>query len=156
MTVAADKGQKRQRGTAAQAHALMMRSVPYFAQGMPGPAIAKLFRKSPRQIERWRQHPDVRAALGEIERAATGEAVIEAKALVAEAWKTLKDVMANAEDPKARVEAAKTTLSRLGVPERKEVTGADGQPQAVAGIQIIVQSPADVARVREVARGGGE
>jgi hypothetical protein len=134
----------------AQQHALMMRAVPYFAQDMGAEEIAKLFRKSARQVARWRQHPDVRKALGDVSNAVTEATKVQATELVELAWRTLSDVMRSGEDERTRVEAAKLVLDRTGhgPTSKQEVSGPQGSP-----IEIVA---AEHARIVDLARGGSE
>jgi hypothetical protein len=147
VTVTARSGEKRPKDSAA--HALMMRSVPYFAQKMAHSAIAKLFRKSERQIARWSVHPDVVAALGEVSAAVTEATKVQAVELAELAWQTLREVMSNGEDERTRVTAAQLVLDRTGhgPTSKQEVSGPAGSP-----IEIVA---AEHARIVDLARGSG-
>jgi hypothetical protein len=112
----AEHGQKRPKGHSVAAHTLMMRAVPYFAAQMPVPQIAKLFKKSERTVARWAMHPDVKRALGTVEEHVIEHTKETTEELVSVALETLRDIMKNAVDEKARVTAASTTLDRFGYP----------------------------------------
>ena len=137
------------RQTSAKAHALMMQAVPYFAQKMPVSAIAKLFRKSDRQIERWAAHPDVRKALGDVGDAVVEATKVQAVELAELAWTTLREVMQRCEDDRTRVTAALGALDRTGhgPTSKQEVSGPAGAPLA-----IDVTSAEDIVRLERLHR----
>jgi hypothetical protein len=148
VTVTARSGEKRPKDSAA--HALMMRSVPYFAQKMAHGAIAKLFRKSERQIARWSAHPDVLAALGEVSAAVTEATKVQAVELAELAWATLREVMRDGQDERTRVTAAQLVLDRTGhgPTSKQEVSGPAGTP-----LHITID---DVAKLEELVRTKGK
>lgn len=92
-------------------------AVPLLQAGMSYEQIAPVFGKTPETIRRWANHPDVKAALGEIADAAREVTRSRAEELVEKAWRTLEDLMDNAEDERVRADASKTVLSRCGHPE---------------------------------------
>lgn len=129
-----------------------MQIVPYLAAKMPIAMIAKLFNVGERTVVRWSEHPEVRAALGEVAQAAVLHTKATAVELADLAWQTLREVMSDSEDDRTRVDAAKTVLDRTGFPARTETThehsGPDGR--AIPVLQVTV----DAARI--LAREGGE
>ena len=98
------------------AAARRMQAVPYFAAKMPEPMIAKLFKVSESAVRKWAQHPDVRAALGEVSAAVVDATKASASAIAEKALLTLHHLIDKAEDERVRLEAAKTALDRFGYP----------------------------------------
>jgi hypothetical protein len=133
----------------AQQHALMMRAVPYFAQDMGAEEIAKLFRKSRRTVARWRQHPDVRKALGEVSEAVVDATKVAAVELVELAWQTLRDVMRSGEDERTRVTAAQVVLDRTGhgPTSKQELSGPQGAP-----LTVTFERAEDIVRAEQLLR----
>ncbi len=105
------------------AAARRMQAVPYFAAKMPEPMIAKLFKVSESAVRKWAQHPDVRAALGEVSAAVVDATKASASAIAEKALLTLHHLIDKAEDERVRLEAAKTALDRFGYPATSRSEG---------------------------------
>lgn len=95
-----------------------MMIVPMLRAGMTYEQIAPSFDRSPGTIKRWAAHPDVVAALGEAHEQALAVANEDALDVARQAWRTLSALMDDEDvDPRVRLDAAKTVLSRKGEPE---------------------------------------
>ncbi len=130
------------------ASALRAQAVPYFRMGWEPERIAPLFGKSVETIRKWRRHPDVVKALGEIAEHVVEATKDEAAGLVSLAWSTLRTAMESAEDDRVRVDAAKTVLSRCGYPE-----GTKSETKHTAeGTGVVLFGSIEMAA--RIARGG--
>lgn len=126
-----------------------MQVVPYLAQKMPIATIAALFKVDDATIKRWAQHPDVKRALGEVSSAIVANTKATAEDLVIAAFKTLAELVCDAEDERVRLEASKTILDRFGYPVSTKHEG--DAVQAPVQIAIVIQ---DESRRRALAKGG--
>lgn len=79
--------------------------------------IAEHLNRSPRTISNWMLSPEVRAMQQELNDAAKEAAKGRIADVAVRAWETLRELMEPDIDPKVRLEAAKTILSRKGEPE---------------------------------------
>lgn len=143
-------GTKRRKSPSDATATLRAQAVQYFRLGWSDAQISQLFKRSESTIHKWRSHPQVKAALRELEEHVAEETREQATDIAAKAWRTLEDLLSS-DDDKVRLETAKTVLSRRGEPEQTrasvEASGPGGGP-----VQSEYRVTIDVAR--ELAKEG--
>jgi hypothetical protein len=123
--------------------ALRLECVPYFRAGWDDERIAALVKRSPETVRKWRSHPDVTRALGEVAEHVLEATKTSAEGLVEKAFAALHELVADEDvDQRVKLDAAKTILDRFGYPvaskqQTEDITPPRSREEALARLDAL-------------------